>query len=45
MGGTVKKEERDRKFLHDLKMLTSGYSDLSYNDVVNQIQPISVWCD
>ena len=37
-GWDGKKEERDRKFLHDLKMLTSGYSDLSYNDVVNQIQ-------
>lgn len=37
-GWTGAKEERDRKFLHDLKMLTSGYSDLSYNDVVNQIR-------
>ena len=32
------KEERDRKFLHELKMLTSGYSDMSHKDVVNEIQ-------
>ena len=32
------KEERDRKFLHELKMLTSEYSDMSYQDVVNEIE-------
>lgn len=32
------KEERDRKFLHELKMLTSGYSDMSYNDVIAEIE-------
>ena len=31
------KEERDRKFLHELKMLTSAYSDMSYNDVLDKI--------
>lgn len=37
-GWDGKKEERDREFLHELKMLTSRYSDLSYNDVVNEIE-------
>ena len=37
-GWDGKKEERDRKFLHELKMLTSEYSDLSYNDVVKEIE-------
>ena len=32
------KEERDRKFLHDLKMLTTAYSDMSNKDVINEIQ-------
>lgn len=36
-GWNGKKEERDRKFLHELKMLTSEYSDMSYQDVVNEI--------
>lgn len=31
------KEEQDRKFLSDLKMLTSGYSDMSHKDVLNEI--------
>ena len=36
-GWTGAKEERDRKFLHELKMLTSAYSDMSYNDVLEEI--------
>lgn len=36
-GWTGAKEERDRKFLHELKMLTSAYSDMSYNDVIEEI--------
>ena len=36
-GWTGAKEERDRKFLHELKMLTSAYSDMSYNDVMEEI--------
>jgi dephospho-CoA kinase len=36
-GWTGAKEEKDRKFLHELKMLTSAYSDMSYNDVINEI--------
>lgn len=37
-GWDGKKEERDRKFLHDLKMLTTRYSDLSFNDVIREIE-------
>ena len=37
-GWDGQKEERDRKFLHELKMLTSEYSDLAYNDVLNEIE-------
>ena len=37
-GWDGQKEERDRKFLHELKMLTSEYSDMSYQDVVNEIE-------
>ena len=36
-GWTGAKEEKDRKFLHELKMLTSAYSDMSYNDVIEEI--------
>ena len=36
-GWTGAKEEKDRKFLHELKMLTSAYSDMSYNDVLEEI--------
>ena len=36
-GWSGAKEERDRKFLHELKMLTSAYSDMSYNDVIEEI--------
>ena len=36
-GWDGQKEERDRKFLHELKMLTSEYSDMSHQDVVNEI--------
>lgn len=36
-GWSGAKEERDRKFLHELKMLTSAYSDMSYNDVLKEI--------
>ena len=36
-GWTGAKEEKDRKFLHELKMLTSSYSDMSYNDVMEEI--------
>ena len=35
-GWDGQKEERDRKFLHELKMLTSEYSDMAYQDVVNE---------
>lgn len=37
-GWTGAKEERDRKFLHELKMLTSAYSDLPYQDVLDKIE-------
>lgn len=37
-GWDGQKEERDRKFLHELKMLTSEYSDMAYQDVVNEIK-------
>lgn len=37
-GWSGAKEERDRKFLHELKMLTSAYSDMSYNDVLDKIR-------
>lgn len=37
-GWDGKKEERDRKFLNDLKMLTTEYSDLAYKDVLNEIE-------
>lgn len=37
-GWTGAKEERDRKFLHELKMLTSEYSDLPYRDVLDKIE-------
>ena len=37
-GWTGAKEERDRKFLHELKMLTSAYSDMSFNDVMAEIE-------
>ena len=37
-GWDGQKEERDRKFLHELKMLTSEYSDMSHQDVVNEIK-------
>ena len=36
-GWSGAKEEKDRKFLHELKMLTSAYSDMSYNDVIEEI--------
>ena len=32
------KEERDRKFLHELKMLTSAYSDMSHKDILAEIE-------
>lgn len=32
------KTEKDRKFLSDLKQLTSAYSDLSYKDVLKRIE-------
>ena len=37
-GWDGQKEDRDRIFLHELKMLTSEYSDMSYQDVVNEIE-------
>ena len=37
-GWDGQKEERDRKFLHELKMLTSEYSDMAYQDVINEIK-------
>lgn len=37
-GWTGAKEERDRKFLHELKKLTSDYSDLPYQDVLDKIE-------
>ena len=32
------KSEKDRKFLSDLKKLTSEYSDMAYNDVLDRIE-------
>lgn len=32
------KEERDRKFLHELKMLTSAYSDMAHYDIITEVQ-------
>ena len=32
------KEERDRKFLHELKMLTTEYNDMSYLDILDKIE-------
>lgn len=37
-GWDGKKDEPDRKFLSDLKVLTSEYSDMSFNDVVRKIE-------
>ena len=31
------KEERDRKFLSDLKVLTTKYSDMSFRDIAKQV--------
>lgn len=36
-GWTGGKTERDRKFLSDLKMLTTEYSDMSFNDILEKI--------
>ena len=35
MGG---KEEKDRKFLSDLKALTTAYNDLAFNDISNKVE-------
>lgn len=35
MGG---KEEKDRKFLSDLKCLTTAYNDLAFNDITNKVK-------
>ena len=32
------KTERDRKFLSDLKLLTTEYSDLAFNDIQNKVK-------
>ena len=37
-GWDGKKEERDRKFLHELKMLTTWYSDMSHKDILAEIE-------
>ena len=37
------KTERDRKFLADLKDLTTKYSDMSYNDVYDKV--VDFYCD
>ena len=37
------KTEKDRKFLSDLKKLTTDYSDMSYNDVIDKATEF--YCD
>lgn len=37
-GWNGKKEEKDRKFLSDLKLLLTNYSDLPYLDIQNKIK-------
>lgn len=37
-GWTGGKEEKDRKFLSDLKVLTSEYCDMAFDDVAKKIQ-------
>lgn len=37
-GWTGKKEEKDRKFLSDLKKLTTEYNDLAFNDTKNAVE-------
>lgn len=37
-GWEGKKEEKDRKFLSDLKLLLTNYSDLPYLDIQNKIK-------
>lgn len=32
------KTERDRKFLSDLKLLTTAYSDMPFNDIAKEVQ-------
>lgn len=38
IGWNGKKTERDRKFLSDLKMLTSEYCDMTYQSMKNKIE-------
>lgn len=38
IGWTGEKTERDRKFLSDLKLLTTDYNDMPFNDIMNKIQ-------
>lgn len=37
-GWDGKKEEKDRKFLSDLKILTSKYNDMSFRDIEEEIE-------
>lgn len=32
------KDEKDRKFLSDLKCLTTAYNDLAFNDIANKVK-------
>lgn len=36
-GWKGKKEEKDRKFLSELKRITTEYNDMAYNDVLNRV--------
>ena len=38
IGWDGKKEEKDRKFLSDLKRLTTEYNDMAYNDMKEKIE-------
>lgn len=38
MGWDGKKTEKDRKFLSDLKMLTTEYSDMSFKDICEEVE-------
>lgn len=40
-GWDGKKEEKDRKFLSELKLLTTKYNDMSFNAVENKVREFS----
>jgi len=41
IGWTGKKEEKDRKFLSDLKKLTTDYNDMSFNSIREAVDKFS----